>query len=78
METDEPYDPIHIGSLGVNGIVVETEHLSDLVEELRSLTSRRVRHDNISIMAPKAVDTGYRAKLPENSINTELSGQNGK
>jgi len=22
VETDEPYDPIHIGSLGVNGIVV--------------------------------------------------------
>ena len=29
METDESYDPLHIGSLGVNGVVVETEHVAD-------------------------------------------------
>jgi hypothetical protein len=43
METDEPYDPIHIGALGVHGVVVETEHLADFIEEFGWLTSRRVR-----------------------------------
>ncbi len=28
VETGEPYDPLHIGALGVYGVVVETEHLS--------------------------------------------------
>ena len=44
VETDEPYDPIHIGALGVHGVVVETEHLADFIEELGLLTSRRIRH----------------------------------
>jgi hypothetical protein len=33
VETGEPYDPLHIGALGVNGVVVETEHLADFIEE---------------------------------------------
>ena len=30
VETDESYDPLHIGALGVNGVVVQTEHLCGL------------------------------------------------
>jgi hypothetical protein len=44
METDEPHDPLHIGALGVNGILVETEHIADFIEELWLLTSRYVQH----------------------------------
>jgi hypothetical protein len=33
VETDESYNPLHIGALGVNGVVVETEYLSHFIEE---------------------------------------------
>lgn len=32
VETNKPHDPVHVGSLGVNGVVVQTEYLSDLIE----------------------------------------------
>jgi len=38
METNEPHDPIHVRSLGVNGVVMQTEYLSDLLEEFWLLT----------------------------------------
>jgi hypothetical protein len=44
VETDEPDDPLHIGSLGVNGVAVQTEHLSYLIEEFRRWISHRGRH----------------------------------
>jgi hypothetical protein len=44
METDEADDPLHIGAFGVNGVVMETEHPSDVIEEFGLLTSCRVRH----------------------------------
>jgi hypothetical protein len=37
-------DPVHIGALGVNGIVVKTEHLSDLLQQFGRLTFGRGRH----------------------------------
>jgi hypothetical protein len=78
VETDESYDPLHIGSLGVNGVVVETEHLADVIEEFWLLTSRRVRHRRPPSWCPEIVDNGHWAKLPENPTNIALSGQNGK
>jgi hypothetical protein len=33
VETGKPYDPLHIGALGVYGVVVKTEHLADFIEE---------------------------------------------
>jgi hypothetical protein len=34
METDESYDdPFYIGSLGVHGVVVQTEHCADFIDE---------------------------------------------
>ena len=44
VETNKPHDPVHVRSLGVNGVVVQTEHLSDLIEEFGLLTFCRVRH----------------------------------
>ena len=44
VETGKPYDPLHIGTLGVDRVVVETEHPPDLIEECRLWTSLRVRH----------------------------------
>jgi hypothetical protein len=50
VETDEPYDPIPIGSLGVNGVVVETEHLADFIAEFVDFSSRQAY--KVSVMAP--------------------------
>ena len=44
VETNKPHNPVHVGSLGVNGVVVQTEYLSDLIEEFWLLTFFRVRH----------------------------------
>ncbi len=44
VETNKPHDPVHVGSLGVNGVVVQTEYLPDLIEEFWLLTFCRVRH----------------------------------
>jgi len=44
VETDESDDPFHIRALGVNGVVVETEHLADIIEEFGLLTARRVAY----------------------------------
>jgi len=43
VETDESYDPLRIGSLGVNGVVEQTERLSYVIEEF-GLRARRGRH----------------------------------
>jgi hypothetical protein len=32
VEADEAYDPRHLGTLGMNGVAVQTEHLSHVVE----------------------------------------------
>jgi hypothetical protein len=37
-ETNKPHDPVHVGTLGMNGVVVQTEYLSDLIEEFWLLT----------------------------------------
>ncbi len=33
VETNAPYNPLHLGSLGVHGVVGETAHLADVIEE---------------------------------------------
>jgi hypothetical protein len=38
VETNKPHDPVHVGSPGANGVVVQTEYLSDLIEEFWLLT----------------------------------------
>jgi len=77
VETDESYDPLRIGSLGVNGVVVQTKHLSDVIEEFWWLTLRRVRHIRSPSWRPAIVDNGQWAKMPENPANMALLGQNG-
>ena len=42
VETNKPHDLVHVGSLGVNGVVVQTEYLSDLIEEFWLLTHSAV------------------------------------
>jgi hypothetical protein len=78
VETDESYDPLHIGALGVNGVVVQTEHLSHFIEEFGLWISRRARHMIPPWWCPEIADNGHRAKLPESQFNIALSGQNGK
>jgi hypothetical protein len=78
VKTDEPCDPIYIGSLGVNGVVVETEHRSDIIGEFGLWISCRNRPIIPQWWCPEMVDSRHRAKLPENPANIALSGQNGK
>ena len=78
VETDEPYDPLHIRVLGEHGVVVETEHRSDVIEESWWLASRRVRHRRSPSWFPEIADNGHGAKLPENSTHIAVSGQTGK
>jgi hypothetical protein len=61
----------------MNGVVVETEHLADCIEELGLLTSRRIRHIRFPQWRPEITDNRHWAKLPENPANIALSGQNG-
>jgi len=62
----------------MNGVVVETEHLTDLIEEFWLLTSRRVRHIRSPSWHLAIAANKHRAKLPENPTSIALSGQNGK
>jgi len=78
VETGELYNPLHIGALGVYGVVVETEHLADYIEEFWRLISRLVRPIRSPSWRPQSADNGYGAKLPENPTNIALSGHNGK
>jgi hypothetical protein len=78
VKPDEPDDPLQIRALGMNGVVVETEHCTDFIEEFWLLTSRRVRHIRAQAGRLEITDKRHRAKLPENPVNIALSGQNGK
>ena len=77
VETDEPYDPLHRGALGMNGGMVQTEHRVDCIEELGLLPSRRVRPRRSPYWRPEIADNGHWVKLPENLTNIALAGQNG-
>jgi len=50
VETNKPNDPVQIGSFGVNGVVVQTEYLSDLIKEFWLLTFLSNQAYKISIM----------------------------
>jgi hypothetical protein len=65
VEMDEPDDPLHRGALGVNGVVVETEHLSHVIEASGLLTSCHVRHIRSPSWHPEIADNGHWATLPE-------------
>jgi hypothetical protein len=62
----------------MDGVVVETEYRTDFLEEFWWLTSHGVRHISTPSPCPEHGDNGHRAKLPENSSNITLSGQNDK
>ena len=51
MEMDEADDPLTEGAFGVHRGVVQTEHPSDFMEACGLLTSGRVRHIKVSVMA---------------------------
>jgi hypothetical protein len=53
---DEPYYSRHRGVLGVDGVVVQTEHLADVIEEFWWLTSRCVRHIRSPSWRPESAD----------------------
>ena len=62
----------------MNGVVVETEHITDFIEEFWLLTSRRVRHIRAPFWRLEIADKRHWAKLPENPANITLSRQNGQ
>jgi len=67
VETEETHDPLHVGSLGVNGVRVEP--LAHLIEAFGWLTSGYVRPIFFSWWGCEIADNRYRSKLPENPIN---------
>jgi hypothetical protein len=75
VETDESHNPFHIGSLSVDGVVVQPEHVPHFIEEFWWLTSCRVRHRRLAPWRPEIADNRHRAKLPENRPNITLSRQ---
>ena len=58
------------------GVVLKTEHLADVIEELRWLTSCGIKPISSPSWRPESIDNRHRAKLPENPSNIILSGQN--
>jgi len=62
VEPDEPDDPLHIGSLGMNGVVVPTEHLSHVIEEFGWLIFRLVRHIRSPSWRPESADNSASGK----------------
>ncbi len=75
VETYKPHDPVHLGSLGVNGVVGQTEYLSDLIEEFWLLTFYRVRHIRLPSCYPEMADNGIRQNCPK---TRQLSHYQGK
>jgi hypothetical protein len=49
VEPDEPDDPLHVGALNMNGIVVEPKHVPDFIQEFWLLTSCGRRHIKSSV-----------------------------
>jgi len=78
VEPGEPSDPLYIGALSMDGVVVEPEHRVDFLEEFWWLTSYRIRHIRSLSCRPAILDNRRQANLPENSTNIALSGQNDK
>jgi hypothetical protein len=66
-EPDESDDPLHRGTLGRHGVMVEPEPPTDLIEEFRWLTALRVRPRRLLDGPLEGVDKTYEANLPENS-----------
>ncbi len=52
VKTNKPYDPDYIGPFRVNRIVVQTEYLSDLIEESGILFVCQVRHYDVPVVIP--------------------------
>ena len=74
VETDESYDPLHRGSLSVNGVVVQTEHLSHFIEEFGWWISRRGRHIISRGGALRSLITGIGQNCPKTSPISHYQG----
>jgi hypothetical protein len=49
VETALAHDPLQVGSLGMNRVVVQAEHLTDLIEKFWRLPTGRARHIMASV-----------------------------
>ncbi len=75
LETNKPHDPVHVGSLGVNGVVVQTEYLSDLIEEFWLLTFCRVRHIKLHDDSLISLITGIGQNCPKTPSLSHYQGK---
>ena len=66
------------GALGINGIVAETEHRTDFIVRLWLLISCYIRHIRARSRRFEIAENELGAKLPENTADITLSGQNDK
>jgi hypothetical protein len=67
VETDASHDPLHRGSLRVHGVVVQTEHLSHVIEEFGVWISRRGGHIIPRGGALRSLITGIGQNCPKTS-----------
>jgi hypothetical protein len=65
VETDASHDPLHRGSLRVHGVVVQTEHLSHVIEEFGVWISRRGGHIIPRGGALRSLITGIGQNCPK-------------
>jgi hypothetical protein len=75
METDEPYDPLHRGALGVHGAVVVTEDLSDFIRAFGLWISRRGRPIILSRRCPQMLITGIGQNCPKSNPISHYQGE---
>jgi hypothetical protein len=70
-----PPGPIQVGSLGVNGVVVQTEYLSDLIEGFWLLTFCRVRHKKFDNNSPISLIIGIGQNCPKTRLLSYYQGK---
>jgi hypothetical protein len=52
VEADESSDPLHIGALGMDGVMMETEDPPDILDQGRWRTVWCVSHKKNAVLAP--------------------------
>jgi hypothetical protein len=75
VETNKPYNPVHVGTLGVNGVMVQTEYLPDLIEEFWLLTFCRVRHIKVHNDSLRSLIMSIGQNCPKTRLLSHYQGK---
>ena len=75
VEADEPDDPVHIGALGMNRVVMETKHFTDFIEEFWLLTSVASGISGLHLGALRLLITGTGQNCPKTLLISHYQGK---